>query len=223
MFTGLIEEIGTLISVRPQKDAVELEVQCRETLRGSSNGDSIAIDGICFTITRHGSTSFTTFSSAETLRRTNLIFKQVGTRVNLERPLSLDKKLGGHMVQGHVDGVATVASIKPEGESQIWNFNIAPELAKFLVTKGSVAVDGISLTVVDSQRDYFTVAIIPKTISSTTFQFRKTGDIVNIETDIIGKYVYKFLHPEENMRVAEPPALTLDLLHQRGISSGTGH
>jgi riboflavin synthase len=222
MFTGLIEEMGVIAALRPQKDAVELEIQCRESLKGTALGDSIAIDGICFTVTRSTHAAFSTFASAETLRRTNLVFKGVGDRVNLERPLTLEKRLGGHMVQGHVDGVGTVHSIKREGEAQMWRFTLSPELAKLLVPKGSVAVDGISLTVVDAQRDFFSVAIIPKTITATTFQFRKPGDVVNIETDVIGKYVYKFLHPEESMKVAEPPSFTLDLLHSKGISSRTG-
>lgn len=217
MFTGLIEEMGTLTALRPLADAVELCVQCRDTVKGTRLGDSIAVDGICLTVTACTADSFTTLASAETLRRTNLVFKQVGDRVNLERPLTLDKQLGGHMVQGHVDGAGRVLSIKQEGECQMWTFGIAPELAKFFVSKGSVAVDGISLTVVDVGRDFFTVSIIPKTLAMTTFQFRKVGDIVNIETDIIGKYIYRFLHPDEPMQyVPPPPVADIDLFARKG-------
>lgn len=218
MFTGLVEELGTIVKLRPQKEAVELQIECRETLRGASPGDSIAVDGICLTVTALGNSGFTTFASAETLRRTGLVFKQVGDRVNLERPLTLEKRLGGHLVQGHVDGVGSVAGIKPEGEAQTWRFVVPPELGKFLVCKGSVAVDGVSLTVVDAERDYFTVTLIPKTITATTFQFRRTGDVVNVETDILGKYVYKYLHPEESSKVAEPPSIVTQLLRERAMN-----
>src|SRR5687768_2674946 len=114
MFTGLVEEIGTITSLRPQNESVELQVQCRETLRGVSSGDSIAVDGICLTVTQFATTVFSTFASAETLRCTNLVYKQVGSKVNLERPLTLDKRLGGHMVQGHVDGIARIVAVHKE-------------------------------------------------------------------------------------------------------------
>ncbi len=216
MFTGLIEEVGEITALRPQTEAVELEVRCSDTLKGVALGDSIAVDGICLTVTGFTPTHFTTFASAETLRCTNLLHKKVGDRVNLERPLSLDKKLGGHMVQGHVDGVGAVSAIRPEGDSQMWYFSVSPDLAKYLVSKGSVAVDGISLTVVAVDRDAFTVAIIPKTLAATTFQFRKAGDPVNIEVDIIGKYVYRFMHPDETTTPIESPMPELDALQSRG-------
>lgn len=215
MFTGLIEELGTIGMLRPLKEAVELHIECRETLRGVAPGDSIAVDGICLTVTAFGPGGFTTLASAETLRRTGLIFKQEGDKVNLERALTLDKRLGGHLVQGHVDGVGSVSSIRPDGEAQMWRFAVPPELAKYLVSKGSVTVDGISLTVVNAEKDYFSVTIIPKTLAATTLQFRRAGDVVNVETDIIGKYVYKYMHPEESSRVAEPPSIVTSLLQER--------
>lgn len=218
MFTGIIEEVGVISSLKPQKEAVELHVQCRDSLRGVNSGDSIAVDGVCLTVTQYSGTVFQTFASAETLRRTNLVFRTVGEKVNLERAMTLDKKLGGHLVQGHVDGVARIASIRKEGDAQMWQFTVAPDLAKYLVSKGSIAVDGISLTIVEAEKDYFTVAIIPKTLAATTFQFRKPGDMVNIETDIIGKYVYKYMHPEESSKVAEPPSIVLDLIQERNAS-----
>jgi riboflavin synthase len=196
MFTGIVEEMGTIASFRPLTEAVEIQVECSESLKGMSLGDSVAVDGICLTVTAYDDAAFVALASAETLRRTSLGGKKEGDRVNLERPLTLDKKLSGHLVQGHIDGIATVDSILPEGESQMWKFAVGPELATYLVAKGSVAVDGISLTVVEAAKDFFTVAIIPKTLSVTTFQYRKPGDTVNIEVDIIGKYVYKYLHPE---------------------------
>lgn len=195
MFTGIIEEMGTIAAIRPKPENIEIQISCTDSIRGVKLGDSIAVDGICLTVTSFDATSFSAFVSAETLRKTSLGSKKVGDKVNLEQPLTMDKKLSGHMVQGHVDGVGSVLEIRPEGESQMWRFGVSPELGKYLVAKGSVAVDGISLTVVDPGPDHFHVAIIPKTINVTTFQFRKPGDPVNIETDIIGKYVYKYMHP----------------------------
>lgn len=197
MFTGIIEEMGCIRRMTPLREAVELTVACRQSLLGIKLGDSIAVDGICLTVTAFDEETFTALASAETLRCTSLGDKREGDYVNLECPLTLEKKLSGHLVQGHVDGTAVVDSVAPEGESQMWKFRLEPELAKYLVPKGSVAVDGISLTVVEAKRNYFTVAIIPKTLAVTTLQFRKPGDRVNIEVDLIGKYVYRYLHPDE--------------------------
>jgi riboflavin synthase len=197
MFTGIIEEMGIIRALEPRRAAIELTIACRDSLRGMRLGDSIAVDGICLTVTAFSDETFSALASAETLRRTSLGEKSVGDYVNLECPLTLATKLSGHLVQGHVDGTATVASITPEGDSQMWKFSLDPSLSKYLVPKGSVAVDGISLTVVEAKKDYFTVAIIPKTLAVTTLQFRKPGDKVNVEVDIIGKYVYRYLHPDE--------------------------
>jgi riboflavin synthase len=196
VFTGIIEEMGEIQALVPKPEAVEITVRCQDSVRNITLGESVAVDGICLTVTQFGSDYFSAFASAETLRKTTLGSKKVGDRVNLERPLTLEKMLGGHLVQGHVDGVGVIESITPEGDSQMWRFRLDPDLGKYLVNKGSVAVDGISLTVVDPGPDSFAVAIIPKTIAVTTFQFLKPGDRVNIETDVIGKYVYKYTHPE---------------------------
>ena len=181
MFTGIIEEMGCIQRLNPLREAVELTVACQQSLEGMKIGDSIAVDGICLTVTACDSETFTALASAETLRRTSLGAKKVGDYVNLECPLTLEKKLSGHLVQGHVDGTAIVDSVVPEGESQMWKFLLSDDLAKYLVPKGSVAVDGISLTVVEATKSYFTVAIIPKTLAVTTLQLRKPGDKVNIE------------------------------------------
>ena len=202
MFTGIIEEIGTIAALEPGEDSVRLRIECRETLTGIADGDSIAVDGICLTVTSFDETSFSTFASAETLRCTGLGDKKVGDRVNLEGAMTLAKKMSGHMVQGHVDGVGRVKAIIPEGESQMWHFTMPERMTKFLVPKGSITVDGISLTVVEISGCDFTVAIIPKTIEATTFQYRKPGDSVNLEVDIIGKYVHRFLHPDDNESIA---------------------
>jgi riboflavin synthase len=193
MFTGLIEELGTIAALRPLQEAVEMRIDCRETLKGTLLGDSISVDGVCLTVTNITAQGFTMLAGAETLRRTNLVFRQEGDRVNLERSLTLEKRLGGHLVQGHVDGQGQVLEIKREGETQLWRFQLPRELARVLVPKGSIAVDGISLTVIDAGIDFFTVSIIPKTLQATVLQFRKPGDAINIETDLIGKYVWRFL------------------------------
>ena len=199
MFTGIIEETGTIGGIEQLDDAVELSVACHDTIQGVKLGDSIAVDGVCLTVTGFDSRSFKALVSAETLRRTSLGERNLGDVVNLENPVSLSKMLGGHMVLGHVDGVGRVESIAPDGECQMWTFSVPVELGKFLVWKGSVAIDGISLTVVDVGKGRFSVTIIPKTLEATNFKQRKQGESVNIETDIIGKYVYRFLHPDEPM------------------------
>jgi riboflavin synthase len=198
MFTGLVEELGTIAALRPLQEAVELRIDCRETVKGTQLGDSIAVDGVCLTVTGLTPQGFSMLAGAETLRRTNLVFRQVGDRVNLERSLTLDRRLGGHLVQGHVDGPGSVLEVKREGETQLWRFSLPRDLARTLVPKGSVAVDGISLTVVDADIDSFTVSIIPKTLAATTLQFRVSGDAVNIETDIIGKYIWRYLSAMAN-------------------------
>ncbi|MCX7019498.1 MAG: riboflavin synthase [Candidatus Sumerlaeota bacterium] len=213
MFTGIVEEFGTIAALRPGRESIELVVDCREALKGIALGDSIAVDGICLTVTAFDDTTYTTLASAETLRRTSLGSKSAGDKVNLERSLTLDKKLGGHLVQGHVDCTARVESITPEGDSQMWRFRLPAGYANYLVPKGSVAVDGISLTVVDVVNDIFSAAIIPKTLEVTTFQFRKPGNLVNIETDIIGKYVYRYLHPDES--ALDPSATPLGSLNSQ--------
>ena len=199
MFTGIIEETGIIRAIAQLDDAVELCVACSQTIEGVKLGDSIAVDGVCLTVTGFDAESFKALVSAETLRRTSLGERVAGDVVNLENPVSLSKMLGGHMVLGHVDGVGRVEAITPDGECQMWAFSVPDGLGKFLVWKGSVAIDGISLTVVDVGKGRFSVTIIPKTLEATNFRQRKPGDAVNIETDIIGKYVYRFLHPDEPM------------------------
>ena len=199
MFTGIINEMGKIASIRQLDDAIDLQIACLDTIAGVELGKSIAVDGVCLTVTAFDKESFTALVSAETLRRTSLGERRVGDMVNLENPVSLSKELGGHLVLGHVDGTATVGKVTDDGECQRWEFDLDPNLARFLVWKGSVAIDGISLTVVDVAKDKFSVTIIPKTLKATNMQFRRKGDKVNIEVDIIGKYVWRFMHPDEEM------------------------
>ena len=193
MFTGLIEDVGVIGALRIEKGSAVLTVKTKLSVASMPLGASIAVNGACLTVVRKIKGAFTVDVSPETLRRTNLDQLDVGSLVNLEQPMRLQERLGGHLVTGHVDGVGRVASIRTQGEFTIFNFRVPPRLARLLVSKGSVAVDGISLTVNDCRRDGFSVAIIPFTLRHTNLQGRRVGDKVNIETDLIGKYVHSFL------------------------------
>ena len=193
MFTGLIEDIGRIASLRLQNGAAALTVETKLPVRSMALGASVAVNGACLTVVKKLKGAFTIDVSPETLARTNLERLSVGSLVNLEQPLRLQERLGGHLVTGHVDGVGTVASIRRQGEFTIFSFRLPARLGALVVAKGSVAVDGISLTVNDCRRDGFSVAIIPFTFGHTNLQGRRVGDKVNIETDLIGKYVHSFL------------------------------
>jgi riboflavin synthase len=193
MFTGLIEDVGKIGALRLHNGAAILTVKTRLAVRSMPLGASVAVNGACLTVVKRLAGGFTVDVSPETLARTNLERLAVGSLVNLEQPMRLQERLGGHLVTGHVDGLGRVASIRKQGEFTIFNFHVPPRLARLLVSKGSVAVDGISLTVNDCRRNGFSVAIIPFTLCHTNLQGRRVGDKVNIETDLIGKYVHSFL------------------------------
>jgi len=193
MFTGLIEDVGKIGALRLKNGSAVLTVKTTLPARAMPLGASIAVNGACLTVVKKLRGAFSVDVSPETLERTNLEQLSVGSLVNLEQPMRLQERLGGHLVTGHVDGVGTVSSIRKQGEFTLFGFRVPPALAKFLVSKGSVAVDGISLTVNDCRRDGFSVAIIPFTLRHTNLQGRRVGDKVNVETDLIGKYVHSFL------------------------------
>jgi riboflavin synthase len=192
MFTGIVEEIGEVLAVRESADVVVLTVRGRTVTSDVAHGDSIAVNGVCLTvIDPHGSTdgTFTVELVPETLKRSSLSAVAEGARVNLERAVPAGGRLGGHIVQGHVDGVATLLSRAPGERSDEVVFSLAPDLARYVVEKGSIAVDGASLTVAAVSADTFTVALIPTTLSHTTLGFRQPGDTVNVEVDVVAKYV----------------------------------
>jgi len=193
MFTGLIEDVGRIGALRLQNGSAVLTVRTKLPVRAMPLGASIAVNGACLTVVKKLSGAFAVDVSPETLARTHLARLKVGSLVNLEQPMRLQERLGGHLVTGHVDGVGTVASIHKQGEFTIFRFHMPSALARLMVSKGSVAVDGISLTVNECRRDGFSVAIIPFTLRHTNLQGRRVGDKVNIETDLIGKYVHSFL------------------------------
>jgi riboflavin synthase len=193
MFTGLIAELGEAVSLKRQAKGAVLDVKAPETARNAVLGDSIAISGACLTVTSVSQATMSFDLSEETLRSTTLGSVKPGERVNLESSLRADGKLGGHFVTGHVDAVGKIKSKVQEGETFKFEIEAPAEVLDFLVEKGSVAVDGISLTVVDVLGGSFTVVIIPHTAEVTTIGIKGPGDAVNLEADILGKYVLRFL------------------------------
>jgi|SRR5580765_523244 len=193
MFTGLIEDVGTIGDLRLQQKSAVLTVKTKLPVRSMARGASVAVNGACLTVVKKGLRSFTVDVSPETLQRTSLETLTVGSMVNLERPMRLADRLGGHLVTGHVDGVGAVAAIEKQGEFTIITFEVPAPLGALLVPKGSIAVDGISLTVNVCRKQRFSVAIIPFTLRHTNLRARRVGDKVNIETDLIGKYVQSFM------------------------------
>jgi riboflavin synthase len=193
MFTGLIEDVGKIDALRFNNGSAVLTVKTNLPLRSLAPGASVAVNGACLTVVKKDKRAFTVDVSPETLKRTSLETLAVGSLVNIEQPMRLRDRLGGHLVTGHVDGVGTVVTIRKQGEFTIFTFRAPARLASFLVSKGSVAVDGISLTVNDCRKDAFSTAIIPFTLQHTNLRARRVGDKVNFETDLIGKYVQSFL------------------------------
>ncbi|MCS7003071.1 MAG: riboflavin synthase [Dehalococcoidia bacterium] len=189
MFTGIVEELGTVLA----NEGERLRVAARTVLADVAIGDSVAVNGACLTVIAFDAESFEVGVVPETLRRTNLGRVKPGDAVNLERSLAANGRIGGHFVQGHVDGVGVLASLAPEANGVIARFTLDPALARYVVAKGFIAVDGVSLTVVESGPDYFTVALIPHTRAVTTLGRRAVGDPVNLEVDILGKYVERFV------------------------------
>ncbi len=196
MFTGIVEEVGEVLAVRESAEVVLLTVRGPTVTSDAAHGDSIAVNGVCLTvIDPAGSTdgTFTVELVPETLKRSSLSAAVSGAGVNLERAMRAGGRLGGHIMQGHVDGVATLLRRNPAERSDELVFSLPPDLARYVVQKGSIAVDGVSLTVADVTDDTFAVALIPTTLANTTLGVRQPGDTVNIEVDVIAKYVEKLV------------------------------
>lgn len=192
MFTGIIEEIGVVRSITPSTNGKLISVSARTVVEGTKVGDSIAIDGACQTVTQIGRDYFTVFASDITLGITTLGSFKTGTKVNLERAMQPQGRLGGHLVQGHVDATGKIVLLQKLSEGLKVSLAVPDSISKFIVPKGSIAIDGISLTVVD-KKDTIELYCIPETIANTTLAQKKTGDFVNVEVDIIAKYVYYML------------------------------
>jgi riboflavin synthase len=193
MFTGIVEELGTVEAIEDQGDAIRLTIRAATVLEDAGLGDSISVNGCCLTVTEHDGVTWTADVMQETLDKTSLYGVQPGDRVNLERAVTAHTRLGGHIVQGHVDGVGTVMSRTPSEHWEVVEISLPTALSRYLVDKGSITVDGVSLTVVEAGVDRFTVSLIPETLARTTLGSRQPGDRVNLEVDVIAKYVEKLL------------------------------
>lgn len=193
MFTGIIEELGSVRSIEERGENARIVIAASVVTEGTNHGDSIAVNGVCLTALDLHDDSFAADVSRETLLRSTLGSLKPGAPVNLERAVTPATRLGGHMVQGHVDACGTFVSVDDHGDSWTVRFGFPPEIARYLVFKGSVAVEGISLTIANLGEDYFEVAIIPKTWEVTNLSHLRPGDGVNLEVDVIGKYVERLL------------------------------
>ena len=213
MFTGIVEELGTIRNIQRQSEGAILEIQARHVLSDAEIGDSIAVDGACLTIRSLVSEAFTADISAETLRRTTLGERIVGEQVNLERSLRLSDRLGGHLVLGHVDEVATICRWKDEGDASLMQVTMSDNIRRYIAYKGSITVDGISLTVSGIHADAFEVALIPHTKQVTTLRTKRNGAKVNLEVDIVARYIETLLkNPEaEKGWTEQRPSETLNL------------
>lgn len=220
MFTGLVQGLGRIEAVDARGGQSRLDIRALFDLPNIVLGESIAVNGACLTVETFGQNRFSVYASAETLAHTSLGALKSGSQVNLERALALGDRLGGHLVSGHVDCLATVADIKPAGESRIYTLSFPAEYGQLVVPKGSVALDGISLTVNDCGPDHLSVNIIPATQRETTISAWRPGTPVNMETDLIGKYVKNMLGPwlADGSGSAKPASkLSMDFLKEHGF------
>ena len=212
MFTGIIEEVGQVARI----GGGSLVINCAKVIEDVHLGDSIAVNGVCLTVTHFDKSSFTADVMPETVRRTSLAELKKGSPVNLERALTLASRLGGHIVSGHIDGTGEIVKFADEGNAILMTISAGPELLRYIVEKGSVALDGISLTVAQVTDSDFTVSLIPHTREVTNLGSKKTGSPINIETDVLGKYVEKMLQGQREPQQSQS-TLTLDFLRENGF------
>ena len=215
MFTGIIEEVGTIRQLRRETHSAVLTVDARLVLEGLHTGDSIAVNGVCLTATSFSSSGFTADMMHETLDRSALSHLRPGDRVNLERAMPADGRFGGHIVAGHVDGVGTIAQLRRDDIAVWFTIQAPPSILRYVVEKGSIAIDGVSLTVARVTETSFSISAIPHTLENTTLCRRKPGDLVNLENDVIGKYVEKLLRPAAQ-EPSPAPAITKEFLTRCG-------
>ena len=217
MFTGIIEEIGTIQEIRFMHEGAVITIAATEIVPELKIGDSMAVNGVCLTGTSVGTGSFSCDISAETLRLSSFKKAKQGLKVNLERSLMLGGRLGGHIVQGHVDGVGRLLGRIPSGKGYELSFYFPRELERYLVHKGSVAVHGVSLTIASLERESFTVAVIPLTLEATNLNQLKVGDPVNLEVDIMGKYFERFFQLGIAMNEKSDSKMSLEHLQSQGF------
>ena len=214
MFTGIVEDIGSVRTIRKLPGKWEFFLSTHLDPRGINDGDSIAVDGVCLTVTRQEGTDIIADVSLETLAVTTLKDKEPGDRVNLELAMRADSRFGGHMVLGHIDGIGRILELAAAGDSIRLEIEVSPEVIRYIVKKGSVAIDGTSLTVNDLHDRRFTLNIIPFSSSRTTLGFKGLGDYVNVETDVVARYIERFVGPREREGV------DLDFLYKYGYIKG---
>jgi len=217
LFTGLVEEIGKITEIRRTGDAMKLTIEVGNILADVSLGDSIAVNGICLTVTKYTSSSFTVDVMPETFYRTNLKETAIGALVNAERAMTPNKRFGGHFVAGHIDGTAQLVNKKKKENAVYLTFKADLELTKYMIPKGSIAIDGISLTLVDVEDDFFSVSIIPHTLNETTLTFKQIGHTVNIEVDMLGKYIEKFINRFNESKSSSKSKISENLLKENGF------
>ncbi|UGB29338.1 riboflavin synthase [Metabacillus sp. B2-18] len=193
MFTGIIEEIGTVLSVKSSKDAIVFSIGAKNILHDVALGDSIAVNGVCLTITEYTDQAFSVDVMPETVRSTSLAQLKQGSAVNLERAMAANGRFGGHFVSGHVDGIAKIVKKQQVSNAVYYELQLPEELTDTLIHKGSITIDGISLTIFGLEKDKVVISIIPHTLQETILGSKGVGDIVNIECDMIGKYIKKFV------------------------------
>ncbi|GAA3490625.1 riboflavin synthase [Streptomyces cremeus] len=193
MFTGIVEELGEITAVENLGDSSRFRLRGPLVTEDARHGDSIAVNGVCLTVVETADGEFTADVMAETLNRSSLGALAVGSRVNLERPMALGGRLGGHLVQGHVDGTGTIVAREPSEHWEVVRVALPAGLSRYVVEKGSITVDGVSLTVVEAGDDYFTISLIPTTLALTTLGVKQPGDPVNLEVDVLAKYVERLL------------------------------
>ena len=193
MFTGLVEELGKVRTVARGEHSIRLSVWAEKVLTDAKLGDSVAVDGACLTVVEFDGKCFTVDIMPETYDRTTLSSRKPGDSVNLERTIRLGDRLGGHIVSGHIDAVGTIVSVVPRDNANILRIRFPENLGSFVISQGSIAVDGVSLTIVDCGNDWFEVSLIPHTWDVTVLSRKKSGDQVNVETDVLGKYIQRIL------------------------------
>ena len=219
MFTGIVEELGSIRSVRRGQHSSVLSIAAKDILSDLKVGDSVAVNGVCLTATTVDSGGFTADVMHETLNRSSLGSLTVGSHVNLERAMAANGRFGGHIVSGHIDGTGTITALRKDDNAVWYTISASQELLCYIVEKGSIAIDGISLTVAAVTDQNFSVSLIPHTRAVTNLASKKVGDPLNLETDIIGKYVEKFVSLRQD-RAAEPEkssGLTMEFLQQNGF------
>ncbi|MEU6061756.1 riboflavin synthase [Streptomyces sp. NPDC047097] len=204
MFTGIVEELGEVTAVDDLGDSCRFRLRGPVVTEGAKHGDSIAVNGVCLTVVDTADGEFTADVMAETLKRSSLGALAPGSRVNLERPMAVGGRLGGHIVQGHVDGTGAILARTPSEHWELVKVSLPAQLARYVVEKGSITVDGVSLTVVDAGTDHFTISLIPTTLALTTLGVKQPGDPVNLEVDVIAKYVERLMGSTEGGKAADP-------------------